>query len=546
VSWPGRRPAPGFTTRVPDFEAFFEALPAPCIVFAADDPRYTIVAVNDAYLHATSSVRYGARGLLGRPLFQTFPDPLYDPAASETANMRISLHRVMRHRAPDRMGVQRIRSRRPDGTEEERLWSPVNAPVLNDDGEVTFIVHHVEDVTSRLAALETPASPPTAHGAEELTFGPQGAASFVDLAFAQAPVAIAVLRGRDLVFACCNRAYGALSGHRPLVGRTIREAFPDLDVGTVYDIMAEVYATRVPYVVTEFPVHGEGPGPEIYYNFVYQPLTDADDNVTGIAVLATDVTELVLERLVAERNRAEAEVARHASEEASRTKSKMLATLSHEMRTPLNAIAGYTQLLGAGVRGPVTPAQLEDLQRIRQSQLHLTSVVNSVLRHAKLENAMLGTDLETVPVADVCAAVESLVMPQMREKGLTFAFTSNAPDLFARADPVKLRQILLNLLSNAVKFTPEGGHVSVTCDAGEQAGTVAVCVADTGVGIAGVLLEKVFEPFVQVGAPVSPDEGVGLGLWISRDLARAMGGELSVRSELDQGSVFILTLPAAR
>jgi signal transduction histidine kinase len=547
VSWPGRRPAPGFTARVPDFEAFFEALPAPCIVFAADDPRYTIVAVNDAYLRATSSVRYGARGLLGRPLFQTFPDPLYDPAATETANMRISLHRVMRDRAPDRMSVQRFRSRRPDGTEEERLWSPVNAPVLNDEGEVTFIVHHVEDVTSRLAAPETQPSPRAARAAaEDLTFGSQGAATFVDLAFAQAPVAIAVLRGRDLVFACCNRAYGALSGHRPLVGRTIREAFPDLDVETIYGIMAEVYLTRVPYVVTEFPVHGEGPGPEIYYNFVYQPLTDAEDNVTGIAVLATDVTELVLERLVAERNRAEAEVARHASEEASRTKSRMLATLSHEMRTPLNAIAGYTQLLGAGVRGPVTPAQLEDLQRIRQSQLHLTGVVNSVLRHAKLENAMLGTDLETVPVADVCAAVESLVMPQMREKGLTFAFTSNAPDLFARADPVKLRQIMLNLLSNAVKFTHEGGHVSVTCGAGEQAGTVAIRVADTGVGIANVLLEKVFEPFVQVGAPVSPDEGVGLGLWISRDLARAMGGELSVRSELGQGSEFTLTLPSAR
>jgi signal transduction histidine kinase len=159
---------------------------------------------------------------------------------------------------------------------------------------------------------------------------------------------------------------------------------------------------------------------------------------------------------------------------------------------------------------------------------------------------MLGADLETVPVADVCAAVESLVMPQMREKGLTFAFTSNAPDLFARADPVKVRQILLNLLSNAVKFTPEGGHVSVTCGAGEQAGTVSVGVADTGVGIASVLQEKIFEPFVQVGAPLSSDEGVGLGLWISRALARAMGGDLSVRSELGQGAVFTLTLPSAR
>jgi signal transduction histidine kinase len=136
-------------------------------------------------------------------------------------------------------------------------------------------------------------------------------------------------------------------------------------------------------------------------------------------------------------------------------------------------------------------------------------------------------------------------MPQMRDKGLTFSFTSNAPDLFARANAVKLRQIILNLLSNAVKFTAEGGHVSVTCDAGEQAGTVAIHVADTGIGIAPDHLEKVFEPFVQVSGTVSSDEGVGLGLSISRDLARAMGGEVHVRSELGGGSTFTVTLPAA-
>ena len=120
MTWPSRRPVQSATTRVPDFEAFFEALPAPCIVFAADDPRYTIVAVNDAYLSATNSVRHGARGLLGRPLFQTFPDPLYDPMAAETANLRISLHRVMRNRAADRMVVQRFESRDAEGRVVER------------------------------------------------------------------------------------------------------------------------------------------------------------------------------------------------------------------------------------------------------------------------------------------------------------------------------------------------------------------------------------------------------------------------------------------
>jgi len=537
MSWPGRRPAPSFATRVPDFEAFFEALPAPCIVFAADDPRYTIVAVNDAYLRATNSVRYGARGLLGRPLFQTFPDPLFDPMATETANLRISLHRVMQSRAQDRMMVQRYQTRYEDGREEERLWCPVNAPVLDDDGEVAFVVHHVEDVTTRLAT----------YGASALPHTSLGGASFVDYAFAQAPVAIAVLRGPKHTFASCNRAYGALAGNRPLVGRSIADAFPELDVDTIRQVLDDVYATGMPYVVKEFAIHRDGvAGPEIYYNFVYQPLTDVEGRVTGIAVIATDVTDLVRERNVAEQGRVVADAARLAAEQVSEAKSKMLATLSHEMRTPLNAIAGYTQLLGAGVRGALTPVQLEDLQRIRQSQLHLTGVVNSVLRHAKLGNGAVSSEVDAVPVPEACAAVEALVMPQLREKGLTFSFTANAPDLVAKADVVKLRQIVLNLLGNALKFTPEGGHVSVTCDAGEQAGTIAVRVADTGIGIATDHLSKIFEAFVQVGTPVPSDEGVGLGLWISRDLARAMGGDLTVESVLGQGSVFTLTLPASR
>ena len=534
MTWPSRRSVPNATTRVPDFEAFFEALPAPCIVFAADDPRYTIVAVNDAYLEATNSVRHGARGLLGRPLFQTFPDPLYDPVATETANLRISLHRVMRHRSADRMVVQRFESRDAEGRVVERFWSPVNAPVLDEDGEVAFIVHHVEDVTGRLDAHAAV----TAYGT--------GKPSFIEYTFAQSPVAIAVLRGPDHVFASCNRAYAALAGHRPLVGLSVREAFPDVDVETIYALLDEVRGSRTPYVVNEFRVNPDGPGPEIFYNFVYQPLVDTEGAVTGIAVIANDVTDLVQERDGAQRARAEAEMARHAAEESSRATSRMLATLSHEMRTPLNAIAGYTQLLGAGVRGPVTPAQMEDLQRIRQSQLHLTGVVNSVLRQAKLDHAANTSDVDDVPVADVCAAVESLVMPQMRDKGLTFSFTSNAPDLFARANPVKLRQIVLNLLSNAVKFTGEGGHVGVRCDAGEQAGTVAIHVSDTGIGIAADHLERVFEPFVQVSGAISSEEGVGLGLSISRDLARSMGGEITVRSEQGVGSTFAVVLPSAR
>jgi signal transduction histidine kinase len=193
----------------------------------------------------------------------------------------------------------------------------------------------------------------------------------------------------------------------------------------------------------------------------------------------------------------------------------------------------------------VTAAQQEDLARIQQSQQHLLGLINSVLNYAKLEAGRVAYDLAEVRLAAAVAAVEALVSPQMRAKGLDFAVPACEPGLAALADAEKLRQIVLNLLSNATKFTPAGGRIAVEC--GEDgAGRVFVRVTDTGVGIAPEQLESVFDPFVQVGRRLTtPGEGVGLGLAISRDLARGMGGDLSAESAPGAGSAFTLTLPAA-
>jgi signal transduction histidine kinase len=219
--------------------------------------------------------------------------------------------------------------------------------------------------------------------------------------------------------------------------------------------------------------------------------------------------------------------------------------MSHELRTPLNAIGGYAQLIEMGVRGPVTPAQLADLARIQHSQQHLLGLINSVLNYAKLEAGRVAYDLADVPLGAAVAAVEALVAPQMRAEGVEYEFPPCDPALAARADAEKLRQIVLNLLSNATKFTPPGGRVTVTCAAWEG-DAVAVRVADTGAGIAPHQLEQVFDPFVQVGRRLGSNaEGVGLGLAISRDLARGMGGDLTAESTPGVGSTFALTLPAA-
>jgi PAS domain S-box-containing protein len=239
--------------------------------------------------------------------------------------------------------------------------------------------------------------------------------------------------------------------------------------------------------------------------------------------------------------------AREMAEAASRAKGEFLAVMSHELRTPLNAIGGYVELLEMGIRGPVTPAQREDLERIQKSQRHLLLLINEVLNYARLESGAVTYELRPTVVAEVVAATVPLVEPQRAARMLTLSIEMPAasdPPAVVTADPDKLQQILLNLLSNAVKFTPAGGRVTVRCAAvADDAARLAIEVHDTGVGIPTDRHDAVFEPFVQVGRALNnPGEGTGLGLAISRDLARGMGGELTVESAVGVGSVFRLAL----
>ena len=241
---------------------------------------------------------------------------------------------------------------------------------------------------------------------------------------------------------------------------------------------------------------------------------------------------------------AAAQTARDEAQQANRAKSEFLAVMSHELRTPLNAIGGYAELVEMGVHGPVTEAQRQALERIRRSQRHLLSLINDVLNYARIEAARVRYDLADVPVDETLGSLEALLAPQMEAKELRYEYAGCDPALQLRGDEEKVRQILLNLLSNAVKFTPQGGRVWISVAA--DAESVGVVVADSGVGIPADKLESVFEPFVQLGRGLtSGQEGTGLGLAISRDLARGMGGDLTLESVPGEGSAFTLRLPRA-
>jgi signal transduction histidine kinase len=202
-------------------------------------------------------------------------------------------------------------------------------------------------------------------------------------------------------------------------------------------------------------------------------------------------------------------------------------------------------ILAMGIRGPVTDQQVEDLDRIRKNGRYLLALINDILNFARLEAGQVEFAPADVEVGDLLLGLEPIVGPQMATAGVRYSCDVGDSGVRVHADYERVRQILLNLVTNAIKFTPQGGSVAVSCGCAEE--SVTLSVSDTGRGIASGKLERIFEPFVQVDRHLTSvsQQGVGLGLAISRDLARRMGGDITAESEAGKGSCFRLTLPRA-
>jgi len=232
--------------------------------------------------------------------------------------------------------------------------------------------------------------------------------------------------------------------------------------------------------------------------------------------------------------------ARRMAEQANAAKASFLSMMSHDLRTPLTSITGHASLMMQGIV-KTEEERRYSVERIQDAARELLRMITDILNFAQVEAGRLEVRPVAVPVRAAVARAESLVRLRMREEGLTFT-AETCDDASVTADPDRLQQILLNLLTNAIKFTPSGGRISVGCESnGER---LHILVRDTGIGIDPAQLQRVFEPFVQLD-PAGAERGVGLGLAISRELARAMNGELTAESASGQGSVFILDLPRA-
>jgi PAS domain S-box-containing protein len=279
----------------------------------------------------------------------------------------------------------------------------------------------------------------------------------------------------------------------------------------------------------------------------------------------SEAARLVSLRDVTDRKRAEEHaaqldrerLARAEAEAANRAKSAFLTMMSHELRTPLNAVIGYAELLELGIPGALTDDQRTQIVRILTSARHLLGLVNEVLDLAQVDAGRLSVHTRVAPADLVAEAALALVQPIAEARGVSVsARRPGDADATYEGDEDRVRQILVNLLSNAVKFTEPGGHVVIEWGVAKQPDAEArlrgsgpwvyLRVEDTGIGISAAQISAIFDPFVQVrSGPTRPNDGSGLGLTISRRLARLMKGDLSARSKPGKGSAFTLWLPAA-
>jgi signal transduction histidine kinase len=250
----------------------------------------------------------------------------------------------------------------------------------------------------------------------------------------------------------------------------------------------------------------------------------------------------IAERRVANQ---EARLATEAAEAANRVKSQFLAVMSHELRTPLNAIQGFAELMESGVYGPLNEKQIDAVKRIEKNEKSLLSLINELLGFVDAEKGRVLTESSDVPIAETFDAVEPLIKSEVEKKHLVLERELAQPGLAVRADPKSLKQILASLLSNASKYTGDGGKVTLGADRdGEK---VRIWVRDTGIGIREEQMQRVFEPFFQADSSTTRQySGVGLGLAIARDLARRMGGEVTLESEVGKGTTASVILPAAK
>ncbi len=280
-------------------------------------------------------------------------------------------------------------------------------------------------------------------------------------------------------------------------------------------------------------------------------LRDAQDTIIGYLLIGTDNTarqQVEAERKLLDQalqeTHAELFRAKLVAEKANLAKSDFLSSMSHELRSPLNAILGFAQLMESGTPAPTAPQQ-ESIGQILQAGWYLLELINEILDLALIESGKLSLSLEPMPMAAVLGDCQAMIEPQATKGGIQVRFAPLEGAIFVYADRTRVKQVIINLLSNAIKYNRLGGSVEVTCRT-TSAQRLRISIQDTGEGLSSDKLAQLFQPFNRLGQESGVEEGTGNGLVVSKRLVELMGGEIGAQSAVGVGSVFWFELNAAQ
>ena len=349
--------------------------------------------------------------------------------------------------------------------------------------------------------------------------------------FRQAPVAIAILRGPDHTYEFANEPYLELVAHRPILGKPLLDALPELADQGVKELLDDVRSSGKPFASSSRRIllnrGAGGAAQETYFRLVYQPMVDGDGGSTGIIIVATDVTELAN--------------ARRDAESANRAKDEFIAMLSHELRNPLSPILTALQLMK--LRG-IDAAERE--RTIIERQVgHLVGLVDDLLDVSRITRGKIELKKEHVELADVVANAVETASPLLEERHHNLEIRVPGRGCSVHGDQERLAQVVANLLTNAAKYTEPKGSIEI--NAGREGDSVVISVRDTGIGIDPAMQASVFDVFTQARQALDRSKGgLGLGLAIVRSLVTLHGGTVGVFSEgPGRGTTFTVRLPYA-
>ncbi len=507
----------------PDFRALFESAPALYLVLA---PDFTILAASDAYLRATLTRR---EQIIGRPLFEVFPDNPDDPTADGVGNLRASLQRVLNNETADRMAIQKYDIRRPEsegGGFEERYWSPANSPVFGPDGEVAYIIHHVADVTEVVRLRQ--------RGIEQETVVRDlRADERFRKAFEANPEPITISTLDDGRYLDVNQSFLRVTGFRreEIIGRTAAE-------------LNLLSPAEHPRLCAVLDITGSVRNLEVAFR------TKSGESRTGvksaeIIEVAGQKCVLAILKDVTEQRLLEKKLAQAQKMEAI---GQLSGGIAHDFNNLLSVIIGYSEVLEADL--PPDPALRRNLQQIKSAGEKAALLTRQLLAFSRQQ-------LLQPRVMNLNAAVADMEQMLRRLIGEDIEFRTNLdPSLGSiHADPGQVAQIIMNLAVNARDAMPKGGRLVIETANAEidqnyarlhppqQPGSyVVLTVSDTGIGMDPATQARIFDPFFttkEVG------KGTGLGLSTVYGVVKQSGGFIWVYSEPGHGTTFRIYFPRA-